>query len=70
MQDGGRPYHDVGRLESSIDIKDLWARLKSVLIQVEFVKAFRPNSKAINKIELLKKYERQRYELVCFKVPM
>ena len=43
------------------NIKDLWARLKLVLIQVEFVKAFRP--KAISKIELLKKYERQRYDL-------
>ena len=45
------------------NIKDLWARLKSVLIQVEFVRAFRPNLKAINKIELLKKYERQRYDM-------
>ena len=43
--------------------KDLCARLKSALIQVEIIKAFRPNLKAINRIELLKKYERQRYNL-------
>ena len=45
------------------NIKDIWARLKSVLIQVEFVRAFRPNLKAINKIELLKRYKRQRCNL-------
>ena len=40
------------------NIKDLWARAKSELIYVRFVRAFRSNFKAINKIVLLKKYER------------
>ena len=33
------------------NIKDLWARLKLVLIQVEFVRAFRLNFIVMNKIE-------------------
>ena len=49
-------------LEARKNIKDLWARAKSELIYVRFVRAFRSNFKAINKIVLLKKYERQRYD--------
>ena len=48
-----------------IRMQECWQAPKTikVLIYVEFVRAFRPNLKAVNKIELLKKYERQRYDL-------